>query len=278
MTTATANASVAPKMPTVARMTITPAMASNWLDNANVRNRAVAQALVERYARDMRSGCWRLTHQGIAFGPNGVLLDGQHRLWAIVYADMPVEMHVWFNVSPESLMVIDGGRGRSLSDHLRLGGGLGEVNKDLLAALRCMLGKGYGHTLTPDEAREALRRHERPIQFAMRNLPCGAGVRGIASSDTRGVVARAWYSADESRLGEFCEVLRTSLARSDADKSVILLRNYLTSGTGWDNRDRRERYSRIERVLLAFLRNETLSRLSVSARELFPLPDESDSR
>ena len=45
-------------------------------------------------------------------------------------------MHVWFNVQPESLMVIDGGRGRNLADHLRLGGGLGDISKDLLATLR----------------------------------------------------------------------------------------------------------------------------------------------
>ena len=38
-------------------------------------------------ARDMKAGHWRLTHQGIAFDPAGVLIDGQHRLWAIVESD-----------------------------------------------------------------------------------------------------------------------------------------------------------------------------------------------
>lgn len=263
------------KSPTVSRMRITPEMAANWLDNANSRNRSICQAVVERYARDMRAGRWRLTHEGIAFDPNGVLLDGQHRLWAIVYAEVPVEMHVWFNVATESLMVIGGGRGRSLADHLRLGGGLGDVNKDLLAALRCLLGRGGDLYLTPDEAREALRRHERPILFAMRVLPRMSSTRGVATSDTRAVVARAWYSAAEDRLAEFCEVLRSSLARRDSHKSVVLLRNYLCS-VGWDRKDRRERYAKIERALLAFLRDETLLRLSTAMQELFPLPEETD--
>ena len=276
MTTATATAPVEPqlKMPTVSRIRITPAMATNWLENANSRNRPVSQSAVERYARDMRSGCWRLTHQGIAFDPNGVILDGQHRLWAIVYADVPVEMHVWFNVPPESRMVIDGGRGRNLADHLRLGGGLGEVNKEVLAALRCMMGKGTDLRLTADEAREALRRHERPLMFAIKNLPRLATGRGITACDTRAVVARAWYSADEARLQEFCEVLCTSLARRESDKSVVMLRNYLSGGTGWDRQERRGRYGRIERAVLAYLRDETLTRLNGATQELFPLPEE----
>ena len=273
MTTASAPQA---KLPTVARILVTPTMAANWLDNANSRNRPISQAVVERYCRDMRASRWRLTHQGIAFDPNGVLLDGQHRLWAVVCADVSVEMHVWFNVSPESLMVIDGGRGRNLTDHLRLGGGLGDANQDLLAALRCMLGKGCDLRLTPDEAREALRRHERPILFAMRCLPRMSSARGVATSDVRAVLARAWYSADETRLAEFCEILRSSVARKDSDKPVIMLRNYLCGGAGWDRRDRRERYSKIERVLLAFLREENLIRLNVAAQELFPLPEETN--
>ena len=54
-----------------------------------------------------------------------------------------------------------------------------------------------------------------------------------------------------------------------------MLRDYLTGWAGWDRQDRRERYGKIERVLLAFLRDETLSRLTVPAQEMFPLPEES---
>jgi len=270
---ASAKPSLAPR---VVPMLITPTMASNWLENANNRNRPVSQAAVDRYARDMRAGRWRLTHEGIAFDPSGVLLDGQHRLWAIVYAETPVEMHVWFDVATDSLMVIGGGRGRSLVDHLRLGGGLGDVNKDVLATLRCLLGKGHNLHLTPDEAREVFRRHERPILFAMRSLPAMPSTRGIATSEARAVIARAWYSASEERLAEFCEVLRSSMARRDADKTVVLLRNYLCGGAGWERCNRRERYAKIERALLAFLRDESMSRLVSAAQELFPLPEESE--
>ena len=95
--------------PTVTRVLVTPAMAMDWLDNANTSNRKVSDAHVQRLARDMTSGEWKLTHEGIAFDPSGILLDGQHRLWAVVMSETSVEMHVWRNVTREALMAIDGG-------------------------------------------------------------------------------------------------------------------------------------------------------------------------
>lgn len=259
--------------PTVTRMMVTPSQAARWLDNDNNRNRPVSDAVVQRYARDMKAGQWRLTHQGIAFDPQGVLLDGQHRLWAVVEADRAVEMHVWFNVPADGLMVIDGNRPRSLADHLRLGGGMGEVTKDQLAVLRAMLGRGRTFSLTSDEARTALLRHLQAVRFALANLPAGSG-RGIAAADCRAVIARAWYSNDQTQLARFCEVLRTSMAREDRDRGIILLRNLLAPGVDRDPIRRRERYAKIERALMAFLTGEPLSRLHAAAGELFLLPDE----
>ena len=96
--------------PHVAPMQVTPAMAANWLENANVKNRKISDLHVKRLARDMKEGRWVQTHEGIAFDPNGVLLDGQHRLWAIIEADVTIAMYIWFNVSPQALLVIGSGK------------------------------------------------------------------------------------------------------------------------------------------------------------------------
>lgn len=58
---------------------VTPEMAAKWLEG-NVLNRPLKQAHVDRLAREMAAGRWRLTHQGIAFDVSGCLIDGQHRL------------------------------------------------------------------------------------------------------------------------------------------------------------------------------------------------------
>ena len=77
--------------------TITPERASQLLA-ANTTNRPVSKAVVRSFAQAMRRGEWMVTHQGIAFDTRGVLVDGQHRLAAIIEADVPVELTVFTEV------------------------------------------------------------------------------------------------------------------------------------------------------------------------------------
>ncbi len=81
---------------------LTPEIAMEILDNHNPKNRSVSENTVQSYATDMRNGKWQMTHQGLAFDVNGNLLDGQHRLWAIVFAGVPVEMMVTRNLPVET--------------------------------------------------------------------------------------------------------------------------------------------------------------------------------
>ena len=87
----------------------------------NVRNRDVSSAQVDTFARDMVEGRWRLTHQGIALDREGRLVDGQHRLHAIVLSNTEQRMTVTYNVDPESFQVVDTSmRPRSAVDVLRM--------------------------------------------------------------------------------------------------------------------------------------------------------------
>jgi len=72
---------------------VTPAMAREMLAR-NAGNRKLSQTKVSMYARIMREGSWRLTHQGIAITEDGGLIDGQHRLAAIVMYGKPVRLLV----------------------------------------------------------------------------------------------------------------------------------------------------------------------------------------
>jgi hypothetical protein len=73
---------------------VTPEWAANILANRNIQNRHMSERVVEKYANDILDGSWCLTHQGIAFDENGDLLDGQHRLAAVVKAKTEVQMMV----------------------------------------------------------------------------------------------------------------------------------------------------------------------------------------
>jgi hypothetical protein len=100
-------------------MVITPVMAKEYL-KANIGNRPLRRGHVKDLADAITRGEFLKTHQGIAFDTGGNVLDGQHRLEAIVAANMPVAMNVTFDAPSESFAVLDQGTRRTASDILRI--------------------------------------------------------------------------------------------------------------------------------------------------------------
>lgn len=113
---------------------ITPEIAAKYLTANIANNRHIEERRVNEYAREMKCGDWILTHQGIAFGKNGALIDGQHRLMAIIRANIPVKMTVTRDVDEKSLFVLDIGRARSSRDIASLNNEPDYVVKSLAAA------------------------------------------------------------------------------------------------------------------------------------------------
>jgi hypothetical protein len=110
---------------------ITPERAEQWLA-ANTTNRPLSRSTVRGFAEAMRRGDWLVTHQGIAFDTNGVLVDGQHRLAAVIEADEPIEMTVFTDVEPDTFDVLDTGKRRNAADVLAIEG---EKSTTMLAAM-----------------------------------------------------------------------------------------------------------------------------------------------
>lgn len=98
---------------------ITPNMARAYLER-NTQNRALRDTVVKNYAEIIKAGDWLLTHQGIAFDVSGRLLDGQHRLSAIVMSGIAVEMSVARGLPAEAFKTLDRGLARTLSDLTKL--------------------------------------------------------------------------------------------------------------------------------------------------------------
>jgi hypothetical protein len=96
--------------------TITPEYASSILESCNKDNRTLRSGWVDQLAAAIKRGEWVTTHQGLAFDESGELVDGQHRLMAVVVAKMPVQMMVSHNVPKSSFSVLDIGMKRSIAD------------------------------------------------------------------------------------------------------------------------------------------------------------------
>jgi hypothetical protein len=101
---------------------ITPEMAGDWLDSSNHDNRSIRKGHVSSLAAEINKGLWKATHQGIAFSKTGRLVDGQHRLKAIIEADRPTVLTVFTDLNDDMFGVLDRGANRSIRDELKLGG------------------------------------------------------------------------------------------------------------------------------------------------------------
>lgn len=100
---------------------ITPAAARRLLEK-NENNRPVQQNVVNNIARDITEGRWAMNGESIIVADEGFLNDGQHRLWAIVEADMPVRSIVVWGVSRDTRITVDTGRARTTGELLHMTG------------------------------------------------------------------------------------------------------------------------------------------------------------
>jgi hypothetical protein len=112
-------------------MTVTAKDAVLWLDTKNAHNRPISESTVERYTQEIRAGRWKFNGQAIIFGKSGNLLNGQHRLKAIIAANKSIETLVVWGVDDDAFDTIDDGNKRSLADVLAV---KAEYKPALLAA------------------------------------------------------------------------------------------------------------------------------------------------
>lgn len=111
--------------PEVRLVDVTPRLAQEWL-GLNTSNRRVKTHQVVAYANDMRAGLWRMNGEAIKFsghpGAPGELLDGQHRLYAVMKSKVTVQMLVVFGVAKGDQVTMDSGAKRSVADDLVIAG------------------------------------------------------------------------------------------------------------------------------------------------------------
>jgi hypothetical protein len=103
-------------------------------------NRPLRKKVIEKYAQDMLAGKWEVTNQGIGLigeAPNEILIDGQHRLYAVLLAaqtnpDIKVIMAVTKGLRRSAVSAIDTALRRSGGDVLVMERGI--KNPNVIAA------------------------------------------------------------------------------------------------------------------------------------------------
>lgn len=102
---------------TTAVETVTPVVAAQWLETMK-HNRKLSTINVEKLVQQMKNGYWVFDGSPIKFNRKGELVDGQHRLWALIEADFTAEFMVVRGVPDEAFLTMDTGKSRGFSDML----------------------------------------------------------------------------------------------------------------------------------------------------------------
>ena len=103
---------------------ITPLEAAEILIDRNKSNRNVLHNRVHQYSRDMLAGKWTTNGDPIRFDKDDNLVDGQHRLHAIVESSTTQEFIIITGLDHDAIYTIDTGKARNGGDVLAIDAGV----------------------------------------------------------------------------------------------------------------------------------------------------------
>ncbi len=216
---------------------ITPDKAREYL-GYNTHNRKRSVSAIARYARDMKSGAWSYTADPIRFNGKGQLIDGQHRLFACVEADVPFKSLVVRGLPVDIVEKLDQGKMRTAGDHLTLRGldhgiSLAAAARQLLGIKRGYLSRGSGSRATNAELLEMVDRHPGLSESIVeRKRVLGAnpsllsaihyiGAELLKERETADAFTGVFESGEPSYRGDPAHLLRERLIAQQTQKQVL---------------------------------------------------------
>lgn len=213
---------------TIVVMDVTPAIAKEWIASGRV-NRSISQQRVSMYALDMNAGRWQFENdETIKLTKSGVLVDGFHRLEAIVKTGKTIRVSVDCNI-PDSVCVFDRGRPRSTSDTLAIGG----MDKKLASARNVAVAKLHfgircGDKVISDWAvQRFVVKHGKILQRL--NKITNTSDKSKPSIRNASLVLAAMYAVESGepyeKVKRFIEVYKNGFPKGPNENAAIVCRN-----------------------------------------------------
>ena len=107
------------KTPDALVVHLTPELASEILKHNN-NNRSISRCNLLQITNSIKNNSYLLNGEAIIIDSDGMLLDGQHRLYAIINTGVAIDTTVSIGMPPKSYKTIDVGRKRSGGDVLAM--------------------------------------------------------------------------------------------------------------------------------------------------------------
>ena len=265
----------------ISKQLVTPEKAQCWLENNSKTNRNIKPMAVKRYAQEMRQGNWTETTDTIKFDTRGYLIDGQHRLMAIVESKVALTLYIATNLPEESIQYLDLGTSRSVRDIAKVQGKSYHTSHFSCARNMLFFSNVNLHCLPPHALVKFVDKYYDFIAFAIKN-PTSEINFTIKSAQVDGMVARACLNgANKQRLYEFKEVFSTGLPkRGESDYAALCLRKKITEVRdhakvlktgGMTYKKTIVEY--VQGALSHFLNNKKVTMLKGTTKNLFPVPE-----
>lgn len=224
--------------------TITPELAKEYLKSNIENNRRINRNRVLVYAKDMASGAWQLNGEGIRFNENGELIDGQHRLRAIIMANRPVDILVTRDISND-ITVFDRGYARTTYSSLRMGGYGKEIANSYTVALAklCLSTRSGSNAksyvlLSDNDVLEFLIKNQEDVTFVYEACVKNSGNKSKSkrvSTRTASMMCAVFEAIqngeDKNVIMTFLEVFKTGFYESKEQTAAIVLRNDFISNS-----------------------------------------------
>ena len=235
---------------------VTPDMARNMLAS-NPVNRRISERAVSDLSKAILNNDWQITHQGIAFYDDGSLADGQHRLTAVVKANVPVYMMITKGLSKETAMSIDSGRRRSLIDGVKISGAAPWMEAKHINLVPIIT---HPKRLTDMQKLDFLVGMRPYVEFATdvfisnRRYLTGSIIHAA-------LTMAAYHKEDPEKLKRFARVFLDGIMADPNEKVIILAREYFLSHTNGGDSDKHDKYMKLQRAIQAYCNGENVKRL-----------------
>lgn len=210
-------------------VSVTPELALQWL-GMNGGNRPLRKNHVEFLSKQMKNSAWVRTHQAIAFS-NNRLIDGQHRLAAVVASGCTVPMLVITGEDDSNFAgAIDRGRIRSFKDDFasEYGGktvetasylakvhhaGRGSIPPDLVERISSVIRPNVERLLTANPKRAKLR--------SGANVRAAAVLRMHLHPEHSEYIESQWSAWIDLTIDGMSQSIGTLYKRADANGSFF---------------------------------------------------------
>lgn len=248
---------------------ITPEDAARMLLR-NTKNRPLDERYVTQLSNEMIAGRWKFTGEPVIFSDKG-LLNGQHRLSAIVASGKAQRMLVVSGVAQDAFDAIDIGKRRSVADILSIAGE--QDGKRLASTLSLLLKyltgnmKNRSFRVTPQQAEELLRK-EPDVVMAVNKIK-ELGGKPIMPFSVLAACYFLFAKLDQARADKVIEWLSTG-AGMETGNPILLLRERVLQKAPGTRMSSEYQFGLLVKTWNALRENKPMTVLRLGPKEEFP--------